>query len=296
MGSIFVVGAGLSKTCGIATDLEMLDQLNPLLRRTPSKEDIAFRVAPERWKTTIESLREQLFHYRAGVGFELFMSTLWAAKYSAYYLELDRNIFREEERELQRALKRYLKDCVRRIDWGESGGRTILELVRSINWNTDFVITFNYDQLLEAAAARSGLRTENRILHLHGAMNERTLAWPIYAKFAYRTTKTALGKRWKRAFQILRGQREIDRVDRLIFIGYSMPSSDLEALTLFLYTDWYNSRDTHNYSVMVVNPSDVQNNYAFLRKVPEYRQQTLADWLRSSKTPPAGQPNLDQAT
>lgn len=56
MGAIYVVGAGVSKTCDIATDLEMLDKLNPLLEHTPSKLDTVLRTRPEALKTTIGSL------------------------------------------------------------------------------------------------------------------------------------------------------------------------------------------------------------------------------------------------
>jgi hypothetical protein len=266
----------------------MLDTLNPLIKRTRTKRDIAFGTPPEKWQTSIDSLREQMFHHKPDVGFEEFMSMLWSAKYMARYLDLDKNIFRQEEREIRTALKTYLSDCVRRVDWHSQGGQAILRFVRSIDWSRDFVITFNYDLLLETAAEREGLAVDGRVVHLHGTVNDEQLAWPIYAKFAYLTTKKALGPHWKQAFRILRSQADAGIMERLVFIGYSMPRSDLEAHNLFNYTDWYNVDSRYKYSVVVVNPGDVQAQYSYLRKPVEFRRETLADWV----SPHAAQPTL----
>jgi hypothetical protein len=205
MGNIYVLGAGFSKTCGIATDMEMLDSLNPLLKATKQPKDLGLP------KNTIEYLREQNFHNQRDVGFELFMSTLSSLKFSSEYLVSDKNIFREEENELRKALCVYLKSCVEKVSWNDNG-KTILDFVRQVDWKHDYVLTFNYDLLLETAARRLDLDVAARIIHLHGAINERTLAWPTYTKFAYRTTKVPLAPRWKKAFSMLRNQAEIDRL------------------------------------------------------------------------------------
>lgn len=160
-----------------------------------------------------------------------------------------------------------------------------------VDWKHDFILTFNYDLLLEAAAKRLDLDVGKRIIHLHGAINERTLAWPTYTKFAYRTTKAPLAPRWKSAFNILRNQAKIDR---LVFIGYSMPPSDLEAKSLFNYADWYNRMsgpyyegkpvpaDKHySYPIFVVNPSKkIAKNYEFFRKAPVFLTLKLEKWLK----------------
>ena len=68
MRTIYVLGAGFSKSCGIATDLEMLMALNDRLPRDGSK----LKSEPQ---TSIEHMLEQVFKGRI-VGFEQFMSTL----------------------------------------------------------------------------------------------------------------------------------------------------------------------------------------------------------------------------
>jgi len=285
MGTVYILGAGFSKTCGIATDLEMLDSLNPLLEATAGKGGEAPR-------TTIEYLREQNFRNQQDVGFELFMSTLSSLKFFSEYLASGRNIFREEEQEIRKALRKHLKSCVRKVNW-EIEGKTILDFVERVDWEHDFILTFNYDLLLEAAAKKLDLDVGKRIIHLHGAISERALAWPTYTKFAYRTTKMPLAPRWKRAYEILRNQAEIDR---LVFIGYSMPPSDLEAKSLFNYADWYNRMsgpsyegkrvpaDKHySYPIVVVNPCKkkaFKENYKFFRKAPVFLPLTLEKWLR----------------
>lgn len=69
-GTVYILGAGFSKTCNISTDLEMLGALNPRLK-TESAEDP---------RKTIDFLLEQSFHCETKVGFEYFMSTLYAEK------------------------------------------------------------------------------------------------------------------------------------------------------------------------------------------------------------------------
>lgn len=285
MGTIYILGAGFSKTCGIATDLEMLDSLNPILNATVEPKSGGLP------RTTIDLLREQNFFNQREVGFELFMSTLSSLKFLPEYSSPGRNVFREEERELRSALRKYLKSCVRNVNW-DVEGKTVLKFMNQVDWAHDFILTFNYDLLLEVAAQRVGLNVGERIIHLHGAIDEGTLAWPTYTKFAYRTTKEPLAPRWKTAFKMLRNQSEIDR---LVFIGYSMPPSDLEAKSLFNYTDWYNSQPIYTfvdeapvlankfyaYPVIVVNPcKTIAKNYSFFRRAPVFLPLTLEKWLR----------------
>lgn len=288
MGTVYILGAGFSKTCDIATDLEMLDALNPMLEATVGK----LGGAP---KTAIDHLREQNFHNQREVGFELFMSTLSSAKFITEFLGTKSKIFQQEEQELQKVLRAYLKSCVSKVNW-DIEGKTILDFVRHVDWKNDFILTFNYDLLLEAAAKRLDRDVTGRIFHLHGEISERTLAWPTYTKFAYKTTKSPLAPRWKSAYDILSNQAEIDR---LVFIGYSMPSSDLEAKSLFNYTDWYNhmSRSesafyegkivpvdkSYSYQIVVVNPCiKIAPNYEFFRMAPRFLPQTLEKWLRQT--------------
>jgi hypothetical protein len=98
MGTIYVLGAGFSKTCGIATDVGMLDALNPTLKRSTTP-GVAGR------RTTIEYLRDQVFANQPRVGLELFMSTLSSLKFMSDYVSNDHNkrtnIFRDEEREMR---------------------------------------------------------------------------------------------------------------------------------------------------------------------------------------------------
>lgn len=286
MGTVYVIGAGFSKTCDIATDFEMLDNLNRVLDSPVQKDG-----TPER--TTIDHLREQNFRDQRDVSFELFMSTLSSLKFSAEYLGGSQNVFREAEKEIRTALRKYLIARVSAVDWN-SEGRPILDFMRNVNWTCDFILTFNYDLLIEAAAKRLNLDLGERVIHMHGAINERTLAWPTYTKFAYRTTKMPLGPRWKKAFDILRNQAQIDR---LVFIGYSMPPTDLEAKSLFNYVDWYNKDSLlapafyqgkqvpqdkcYTYGIVVVNPANaITSNYNFFRRRPLFLQMTLEAWVQ----------------
>ncbi len=282
MGTIYVLGAGFSRTCGIATDVEMLAKLNPLLKS-------------EGGKTSIDHLRRQLFERRRNIGFELFMSTLSAQKFTSDYLDPKKNVFREEEREIRQALRDYLEGKVKRVNW-RAEGKVILEFVGQVDWRSDYVVTFNYDLLLESAAAEAGVDVADRVLHLHGAVGESIWAWPTYIKFAYPMTKKPLAPRWKRAFELLRDQANIDR---LIFIGYSMPSTDMEAKSLFNFADYYNQSPgaipffngklvpkdkRYTYKVVVVNPTKaVAANYRFFRKKIWFRKMTLEEWLANRR-------------
>jgi hypothetical protein len=274
MGTVYILGAGFSKTCGVATDGEMLDELEPLLKPEPVKLG---------GKTTaIKSLREQVFEDQPTIGFEMFMTTLSSLKFMGDYMDKSKNIFRESEREIKAALKKYLKAKIAGIDWrGE--GKTILQFAERVDWVNDFIITFNYDSLLEAAANQLGVDTDNKIIHLHGKIDGGPIAWPTYTKFAYRTTKEPLGPLWKSAFQILRRQvKNQASLDSMIFIGYSMPPTDLEAKSLFNYVDWYNDPDRYKYQLVVVNPDrQVKKNYTFFRRNPTFHTKTLGEWLAS---------------
>lgn len=291
MGTIYVIGAGFSKTCGVATDIEMLEAINPRLKPTEPK-------GGGQPKTSIQYLLEQNFRTQKKVGFELFMSTLSALKFLPDSQQATKNVFREMEREIKKCLTGYLKSSISKINW-RANGKIILDFAAQVNWSTDFFLTFNYDLLLESAATKLGVQNfSDRIIHLHGSVAERTLAWPIYTKFAYQTTKKPLSQRWNKAFDALRNQPEIDR---LVFIGYSMPASDLEAKGLFNYADMYNSfqgptfyhsqrvpdSKVYSYEILVITPEADQNkirdNYSFFRKTPIFIPKTLAQWMDRDK-------------
>lgn len=293
MTTIYVLGAGFSKTCGIATDLEMLDALNPLLEKTENKNGVE--------NTYIEALLDQNYPGPEKIGFEVFMSTISALKYSPEYLKIEPNKFLEAEQEIRGALIQYLKNVVKKVDW-QHEGKFILDFVTRVNWQQDAIITFNYDLLLETAMKRIGHSAGDRILHLHGAINDKTLAWPTYRKFAYRNTRSRLAERWRQAYNLLSTSKRNRRLEKLIFIGYSMPMFDLEARGLFNYTDWYNHNfyedaqanrlissvpkdQLYNYQIIVVNPCQtVKGNYKFLRKDPVFYPQLFSDWLNSLPT------------
>lgn len=271
MGTIYVIGAGFSKTCGIATDVEMLDALEPLLKKGLAKDGTR--------RSTIAHLLEQNFRSESHVGFERFMSTLASLKFSAEYLQAEKNIFRREEREVRNALTRYLTKSVQNMNWDSVGAKAVQRFIQHVNWHDDLILTFNYDLLIETTARHLGVNPGDRIVHLHGAVGESNLAWPTYTKFAYRRTKLPLAPRWERAFRMLRRPSNINAI---VFIGYSMPPTDLEARGLFNYTDWYNSSSKgYRYEVIVVNPSDVRANYCFYRNSPRFIRATMADWLSS---------------
>jgi len=111
----------------------MLDALNPFLKATDREEGGAPR-------TTIEHLREQNFLNCRDIGFEEFRSTLSSLKFLGDSLESGKNIFRQEERELQKALQRYLTQCISCVNW-EAEGDAILEFVRRIDWASDHILT-----------------------------------------------------------------------------------------------------------------------------------------------------------
>jgi len=272
LAAVYVLGAGFSRTCGIATDAEMLDALNPLLPRAATKRAT--------FPTSIEAVKDQNFPEGKPVGFELFMSTIAALKFTPEFLNVRPNIFRQAEREIRQALKRYLKDKVAAVEW-DADGETILDFVRSVNWKSDTIITFNYDLLLEAGLDKLGVSGKDRVMHLHGSLEDRTLVYPTYRKLAYRTTRTRVAARWNDAYRVL---RSLGGSDRLIFVGYSMPPTDLEAKGLFNYTDWYNAYErnpTYTYPIVVVdrNPAVICN-YSFVRRPPKLHPMRFAEWFK----------------
>ena len=277
MGTIYVIGAGFSRTCDIATDNEMLDVLNALLKKDETKSG--------RVLTWIEAIREQNFAERPIVGFEEFMSTISALKFMPEFLGHKPNLFAEAEREIRQALKHYLRQEVKKVDW-HTKGKSIIEFVKRANWKQDLAISFNYDLLLESAMDRVGIEAKDRILLLHGSVAERTLAYPTYKKLAYRNARSTLAKRWGAAFKQL---RKLSHSDRLVFIGYSMPPSDFEAKGLFNYTDWYNRDSAHHYRypIIVVNKDpDIKSNYSFMRRAPEVCIGTFSRWVDSGAVGP----------
>jgi hypothetical protein len=92
MGTVFVLGAGFSKTCGIALDMEMLDALNPLLKNLGDKSGVQ--------STYIDELLDQNYPGHKKIGFEVFMSTISALKFSPEYLKIQPNKFQEAEKEI----------------------------------------------------------------------------------------------------------------------------------------------------------------------------------------------------
>jgi len=207
------------------------------------------------------------------------MSTVSALKFLPEFMGQKRNTFAEGEREVRQALKNYLRRCVTIVNW-QAEGQPIIAFVNQVKWDRDVVLTFNYDMLLERAMKIAGVAAGDRVLHLHGSIGERTLAYPTYKKLAYKNTRSTLAKRWKDAFSHL---RNLGRADRLIFIGYSMPPSDFEAKGLFNYTDWYNAYDSagsYSYQILLVNKDPtVVGNYSFLRRPPGLRVETFASWI-----------------
>lgn len=273
MGNVYVLGAGFSKTCGIATDMEMLDSLNPLLEKTPNKDGTI--------TTYIESLLQQNFPGNSKIGFESFMSTLSALKYLPEFMKLRPNIFAQAEKRIRLALNQYMNEAVTRVDW-QHEGKVILEFVNQIDWKQDFVITFNYDSLLEGATLRAGSPPSDHVLHLHGSVKDGIIVYPTYKKLASRNARTKLAQRWKKAFEVL---RDLRGPERLVFIGYSMPPTDLEARGLFNYTDWYNRDNSrqYKYETVVVNPDgQAQRNYAFFRRPPRLCLENFSTWMESN--------------
>jgi len=203
---------------------------------------------------------------------------VYALNYMPEYLELDRNIFRDDAREIRAGLRKYLKEAMAAVNWTTTG-QSVLKFVRSIDWKNDSVITFNYDLLVEHALDKLGISPSgDSILHLHGSLSDKQMAYPTARKFAYKGNKKRFGPRWKKSFEAL---RSLGKTDRLIFIGYSLPPTDLEARGLFNYADWYNMPlDRYSYTVTVVNNDPcVLANYNWFRRPITLHKMTFAEWV-----------------
>lgn len=282
MRTIYVLGAGFLKSCAVATDAEMLKVLDDQMHATPNKDGTV--------TTVIQSLLHQNFEGNY-VGFEHFMSTLAGLKFLPEFMRIDQNIFRKEEKAVMTALRKYLCHAAAQTDLA-SKDNPIGRFVEAVNWKEDLIITFNYDLLLERAAECRKIDAISKILHLHGSLADKTLVYPNFHKFAYRTKRDYFSARWKQAYDSLNAERE--RLARIVFIGYSLPPSDFEARSLFNYSDWYNFTSAsenvyspipqdrrYSYEIIVVNPdARVVPNYSFFRKKITYHRLKIEDFVR----------------
>lgn len=193
-----------------------------------------------------------------------------------YYLKVGKDIFSETEAEIVLALRNYLAEATEAINFNCSSN-PVRRFAESVNWDTDLVVTFNYDLLLEAALSAIGTNHDDRILHLHGSLRDDDLVYPNTRKFTDSNNRIYYAERWRAAFDAL---REHTTLLKIVFIGYSMPPSDYEARGLFNYADWYNDLGHSSYEVWVVNPdSRVSANYDFLLHPPIYKQLKLEEYV-----------------
>lgn len=281
--AIYILGAGFSASCGIATDANMLEALNPLLDDTPPPK------SPSTSGTYVDYIRRQMFFDRAGVGFETFMSALNSQTFLSEAINPNgQNIFQNAEEEIVTALRKYLNEKVD-IALKNNLTHSVEFFAERVNWDKDVVITFNYDLLLEKVLEKKQITPSNEIIHLHGSLAEPTLVYPNSRKFTNPLEKQTFSKRWKDAFDYLRGNKDAESVSDWIFIGYSMPATDAEAMGLFAYADFYNS--SQKYHISVVNPdSNIIKNYAFFRKPITYHRSTLESYLENL---PGSSPNVN---
>ncbi len=273
--TIYILGAGFSATCGIATDASMLDALNPLLDNTPPPK------APSTPGTCIDFLRNQLFFNQKNIGFETFMSVLNGQSFLAKCISSDNDIFEKEEDEIISALRKYLAD---KVDAAIARGmdNPICQFIDRVNWEKDIVITFNYDLLLEKFLEQKNIHPNNKILHLHGSLDDPMLVYPNYRKFTDKSQKQYFTDRWLDAYNILRekGKENVDPVSKWVFVGYSMPSTDAEAKGLFAYADYDNRGSEYKYKISVINPDlGAIRNYDFFRKGISFYSVPLEKYL-----------------
>lgn len=197
-----------------------------------------------------------------------------------YPNEKGNSIPEQQEQSIGIALRKYLEskvdDAV--VNWQEN---PICKFIDHVNWDTDIVITFNYDLLLEKFLEKREIIPEHEIIHLHGSLTDQALVYPNYRKFTDQEQRKYFAERWKRAFQYLRGQEDSEPVFEWVFIGYSMPVTDAEAMGLFAYADYYNyGSAVYKYTISVINPdSNVMKNYAFFRKEITHFRLTLEQYL-----------------
>ncbi|MDP2805206.1 MAG: SIR2 family protein, partial [Gallionellaceae bacterium] len=204
----------------------MLEALNPLLDDTPPPK------SPSTPGTCVDYIRKQLFFDRAGVGFETFMSALNSQSFLSDAINPNgQDIFRDAEEEIVTKLRQYLNDSV---DVALKCNLTnpIELFVERVNWDKDIVITFNYDLLLEKVLEKKQIKPTNEIIHLHGSLAEQYLVYPNSRKFTGAVEKEHFSKRWKDAFDYLRDKKDSVPVSEWIFIGYSMTTTDTEAMGL----------------------------------------------------------------
>jgi len=196
-----------------------------------------------------------------------------------YYLKVGKDMFSETEAEIVGALRDYLTEATAAINFNCSSN-PVRKFSQSVDWNADLIITFNYDLLLEGALIATGSNHDNRILHLHGSLNDDALVYPNTRKFMDGNDRIYYAERWRAAFEALRDHTNLLK---LVFIGYSMPPSDYEARGLFNYADWYNYLGGSPYEVWVINPDQgVKSNYEFLLHPPTYQHVTLEEFVSAS--------------
>ena len=107
------------------------------------------------------------------------------------------------------------------------------------------------------------------------------LVYPNYRKFTDESQRKYFAERWGNAFKFLRGQIDTEVIKEWVFIGYSMPVTDGEAMGLFAYADFYNSSEQgYGYKITVINPDpSIMKNYAFFRKEIIYHRLTMEEYL-----------------
>ena len=157
----------------------------------------------------------------------------------------------------------------------------ISQFIDGVDWDNDVVITFNYDLLLDKLLEKKQIKPRHEIIHLHGSLDDPMLVYPNYRKFTDESQRKYFSERWKKAFKSLREQLDSEVVCEWIFIGYSMPVTDGEAMGLFAYADFYNSSEqSYGYKITVINPDPgVMKNYSFFRKEIIFHRVTLEEYL-----------------
>ena len=267
----------------------MLEKLNPLVEKERDELENVSGL------TAIDHLCDQNFAGRK-VGFEQFMSTLNALKLAPAWMTLKPNNFRKYQRVIQAALRTYLSEKVESIMREKTYG-PIAKFVAHVDWAKDVIFTFNYDMLLERTLRAHTVSPSNAVVHLHGSIDKDDLVYPVSHKFAYQTMRKPFQARWLSAFNLL---RDHSTIDRLVFIGYSMPQSDLEARGLFNYADRENYLESlprsipmmkrkgipatrcYAYDIQIVNPdAGIVLNYDFFRKPISFHRMTMQDYLAS---------------
>ncbi|MGA7748772.1 MAG: hypothetical protein WCA63_01360 [Gallionella sp.] len=185
-----------------------------------------------------------------------------------------------QEKNVEDALRKYLNNkvddaVVKELD------NPICQFIDRVDWDKDVVITFNYDLLLDKHLEKKQIKPRHEIIHLHGSLDDPMLVYPNYRKFTDEPQRKYFAERWKNAFKFLRAQIDSEAVCEWVFIGYSMPVTDGEAMGLFAYADFYNSSEQrYGYKITVINPDpSIMKNYAFFRKEIIYHRLTMEEYL-----------------